>query len=216
MFTHTPSIGLLQISFLASCSDHSGEEHARSGLEQCTLCVSCPHVVKCFSCSFFGDQLLGVMFHINELKRGKAQKKKCLWVRALASGTTPAYIADNNGHTPTVALSCISYVCVCVCVCVSVCVCVCVWPVCHTRAPVTQGHSCETPLIPLLSVFWVGGWSPSTTQSYSLQSQSFFYVLVKCAAVQHVKPFWSALMSDFSFSVWKSLVCDPDKIHGCF
>lgn len=40
---------------------------------------------------------------------------------------------------------------------VFVCVCVSVRPVCHTRAPVTQGHSCETPLIPVLTVLWVGG-----------------------------------------------------------
>lgn len=50
--------------------------------EQCSLCVSCPHVVKCFSCSFFGDQLLGVMFHINELKRGRAEIEMSVSVRA--------------------------------------------------------------------------------------------------------------------------------------
>lgn len=55
-----------QISFLASCSDHSREEPG-SGLIQCTLCVSCPQVVKCFSCSFSSDQPLAVMFHINAL-----------------------------------------------------------------------------------------------------------------------------------------------------
>lgn len=36
-------------------------------------------------------------------------------------------------------------------------VCVCMRPVCRTGAPVTQGHSCETPLIPVLRVFWAGG-----------------------------------------------------------
>lgn len=55
-----------QISFPASCSDHSGEEPG-SGLEQCSLCVSCPQVAKRLSCSFSGDQLLQVMFHINLL-----------------------------------------------------------------------------------------------------------------------------------------------------
>lgn len=36
-------------------------------------------------------------------------------------------------------------------------VCICVRPVCRTGAPVTQGHSCETPLIPVLRMLWVGG-----------------------------------------------------------
>lgn len=47
-------------------------------------------------------------------------------------------------------------------------VCICVRPVCCTGAPVTQGHSCETPLIPVLRVLWVGGWSPSTAQLFLL------------------------------------------------
>lgn len=47
-------------------------------------------------------------------------------------------------------------------------VCVYVTPVCRTGAPVTQGHSCETPLIPLLRVFWVGGRYLSAAQLFVL------------------------------------------------
>lgn len=51
---------------------------------------------------------------------------------------TPASIIDNSRLTLTLGPSG-------------------VWPVCRTRALVTQGHSCETSLIPVLRVFWAVG-----------------------------------------------------------
>lgn len=47
-----------------------------------------------------------------------------------------------------------------------------VWPVCRTRALVTQGHSCETSLIPVLRVFW--GWGLISFFSTEL------FILVVC------------------------------------
>lgn len=126
-----------QISFLASCSDHSGEEPG-SGLEQCTLCVSRPQVVKCFS-SFSSDLLLAVLFHVNVLEGGRnVYKGVCLRLRPLQH---PSEITGGSLQP---------WACLAFCMSMSVGVC---GAVCGAGAPVTQGHSCETPLIPLLRVF---------------------------------------------------------------
>ena len=130
--------------------------------------------------------------------------------------------------------------CVCVCVCQRLCllpasiidnrrltlapdpsgVCVCVFvrPVCRAGAPVTQGHSCETPLIPVLRVFWVGGWSPSTAQSYSLwllrymkQHRCRCLHECVCSCSKSRDTFQFVFVSDRSFF---PLVKTPDQSHG--
>lgn len=103
---------LEQISFLASSSDHWGEELG-SGWEQNTLCVRCPQVAKGFSCSSSGNQELA-MFHISLLERRRTQKEMLFVTMSVSS---PASIINNRRLTPALLHK--------------VSVCVCVWPVSH-------------------------------------------------------------------------------------
>lgn len=92
-----------------------------------------------------------MIFHINVLQRGTSQKEKPVLarVRVPAAAATLASIRDNSGLALAPGPSAVSEMHV--------------WPVRRTGALVTQGHSCETSLIPVLGVF---GDSPSLAQTY--------------------------------------------------
>lgn len=72
---------------------------------------------------------------------------------------------------------------------------------CRCGAPVTQGHSCETPLIPQRRVIQAGGWSSSAAQSSSFKS--FLERPSCCWSNDHqVEPRWA-----FQYFTCKSLRC---------
>lgn len=125
---------------------------AGSGVEQWGLCVRCPQDSKHYS----SVPVSKTWSYKVCIKHSLKQISPVCWCEFVSGPPAPRWYKLD----PSNVCTCPS-VCACMCTRVSVCG----RPVCHTRAPVTQGHSCETPLIPVLTALWVGeGGSPSTAQ----------------------------------------------------